>query len=169
MLPVLKVGKTFRFAFMQGGKDPDDLIREKGIGAFKAVLSGSQPVWDVLWQREVNETVDVRTPDAQAKLEQKLYAIIRTIADPAVHTAYFRTCRMQLADLFWQVARSHRNLPERGFDNRDIKIQQDGVQKVLLGLLVHYPDFIEEKSEHISALHFSPQLEELAPGSSIAC
>ena len=55
----------------QGGKDPDDLIREKGIGAFTAILSGSQPIWDVLWEREV-ENVDVKTPDAQAALEQKL-------------------------------------------------------------------------------------------------
>jgi DNA primase len=159
MLPVLKVGRTFRFAFMQGGKDPDELIQEKGSSAFKAVLSGSLPIWDVLWEREV-ENIDVKTPDAQAALEQKLYAIIRTITDPAVHTAYFRTCRMQLADLFWQVARVHRNLPEQGLVKREIKILQDGVQKVLLGLLVHYPDFIEEKSDQISALHFSPQLEE---------
>jgi DNA primase len=31
---------------------------------------------------------------------------------------------------------------------------------VLLGLLVRYPDFMEEKSDQISALQFSPQLEE---------
>src|SRR5439155_4473652 len=134
-----------------------DLIREKGIGAFKAVLSGSQPIWDVLWEREVMNDVDLSTPDAQAALEQKLYTIIRTITDPAVHTAYFRTCRLQLADLFWQIARAH-SLPEKGLIKREIKIQQDGVQKVLLGVLVHYPDFIEEKSDQISTLHFSLRL-----------
>src|SRR6201987_4729702 len=34
ILPLLKVGKTFKFAFMQGGKDPDELIRQKGLEAF---------------------------------------------------------------------------------------------------------------------------------------
>src|SRR5205807_5581788 len=62
MLPVLKVDRTFRFAFMHGGKDPDELIRQKGIDAFRSVLSGSLPLWDVLWERETTDA-DVRTPD----------------------------------------------------------------------------------------------------------
>ena len=159
MLPALKVGRTFRFAFIQGGKDPDELIREKGIEAFRSVLGGSMPLWDVLWEREVAGT-DVRTPDAQAALERRLYEIVRTITDRAVHTAYFRTCRVQLADLFWQAGKKSRRSPESGLIKRELTIPQDGIPKVLLGLLVHYPEFIEEKSDQISALHFSPRLEE---------
>ena len=159
MLPALKVGRTFRFAFIQGGKDPDELIREKGIEAFRSVLGGSLPLWDVLWEREVAGT-DVRTPDAQAALERRLYEIVRTITDRAVHTAYFRTCRVQLADLFWQAGKKSRRSPESGLIKRELTIPQDGIPKVLLGLLVHYPEFIEEKSDQISALHFSPRLEE---------
>jgi DNA primase len=159
ILPVLKVGRTFRFAFIETGKDPDELIREKGIEAFRSVLGGSLPLWDVLWDREVLST-DVRTPDAQAALEQKLYAIIRTITDPTVHKAYFRTCRMQLADYFWQVARKSLKGSQPGLVDRELQIPQGGVQKVLLGLLVHYPDFIDEKSDQISAVHFSPRFEE---------
>jgi DNA primase len=159
ILPALKVGRTFRFAFIHGGKDPDELIREKGIEAFRTVLGGSLPLWDVLWEREVAGT-DVRTPDAQAALERRLNELIRTITDPAVHTAYFRTCRLQLADLFWQVGRKGRRLPDKGLVKRELTIPQEGVPKVLLGLLVHYPEFIEEKSDQISALHFSPRLEE---------
>ena len=38
ILPALKVGRSFRFAFIDEKKDPDELIREKGLGAFKSVL-----------------------------------------------------------------------------------------------------------------------------------
>src|ERR1700720_2136624 len=62
ILPELKVGRTFRFAFMTGEKDPDDLIRERGLDAFTSVLSGSLPLWDVLWERET-ANVAVKTPD----------------------------------------------------------------------------------------------------------
>jgi DNA primase len=165
ILPILSVGKTFRFAFMSGGKDPDDLIREKGVQAFRDVLSGSLPMWDVLWEREIADT-DVRTPDKQAALEQKLYRLIHAIKDPIVHKAYFRTCRMQLANLFWQVGKTKGAKdasPSKVVRDR-IKLSQDGprhgLQRVLLGMLVHYPDFLEEKQDQVLRLQFAPELHE---------
>lgn len=164
ILPLLTVGRTFRFVFMKEEKDPDDLIREKGVEAFREVLAGSLPMWDVLWQREVDET-DLRTPDKQAALEQKLYSIIRTITDPTVNKAYFRTCRMQLAALFWQAGRG-----KGSKESTSSKLVHDytklsegerhGLQRVLLGMLVHYPDFIEDKQDEILNLQFAPGLHE---------
>jgi DNA primase len=164
ILPALKVGRTFRFAFIQGGKDPDELIREKGVDAFKTVLAGSLPLWDVLWEREV-ATADVRTPDGQAALERKLLSIIKTITDPAVHKAYFRICRVQLADHFWQetkkaVGTGAKSEKGKGLIKREIKAPKDGVKKVLLGLLVHYPEFIDAKSDELSTLTFPPRLQQ---------
>src|SRR5690606_30064510 len=160
ILPLLRVGKTFRFVFMDEQKDPDDLIREKGVEAFRNVLSGSLPLWDVLWQRETDGQ-DVRTPDKQAALEQRLYALVRTIQDPAVNTAFFRTSRMQLANLFWQVNRGpSRNQKEAGskFVRNELRIrgedQRSGLQKVLLGMLVQYPELLEDKRDVVLRLQF---------------
>jgi DNA primase len=165
ILPLLTVGRTFRFVFMLEQKDPDDLIREKGVEAFKNVLAGSLPMWDVLWGREIADT-DVRTPDKQAALEQKLYGLIRTIKDPNIHKAYFRTCRMQLANLFWQVGKSKgakETSPSKLVRDR-LKLSQDGprhgLQRVLLGMLVHYPDFLEEKQDQVLRLQFAPELHQ---------
>jgi DNA primase len=169
ILPLLKVGRTFRFVFMEEDKDPDDLIREKGVETFREVLAGSLPMWDVLWERET-ANADVRTPDHQAALEQKLYAIIRTIKEPSVYTAYFRTCRMQLANLFWQVGRSSStgtwgsNKQHGKLERKHVEISREGkrhgLQKVLLGMLVHYPDFLEEKQDQVTRLQFAPRLNE---------
>ena len=165
ILPILSVGKTFRFAFMSGGKDPDDLIREKGVQAFRDVLSGSLPMWDVLWDRET-AAYDARTPDKQAALEQKLYAIVRTIKDPIVHKAYFRTCRMQLANLFWQAGKSKQSgeTSSSKLVRNEVKLssdgEQDGLQRLLLGMLVHYPDLLDEKQDQVLRLQFAPELHE---------
>jgi DNA primase len=165
ILPILSVGKTFRFAFISGGKDPDDLIREKGVQAFRDVLSGSLPMWDVLWDRETAVS-DVRTPDKQAALEQKLYAIIRTIKDPTVHKAYFRTCRMQLANLFWQAGKNKqsRDTSSSKLVRNEVKLssdgERDGLQRLLLGMLVHYPDLLDEKQDQVLRLQFAPELHE---------
>jgi DNA primase len=164
ILPLLRVGKTFRFVFMDEQKDPDELIRERGIEAFRSVLSASLPLWDVLWRRET-ESQDVRTPDRQAALEQKLYALVRTIQDPAVNTAFFRTARMQLANLFWQVNRGAtrkageagtRLNPKLKFDGEG---QRAGLQKVILGMLVEYPEQLEDKRDSVLRLQFPAELD----------
>jgi len=170
ILPLLTVGRTFRYVFMQEEKDPDDLIRERGVEAFRQLLTGSRPMWDVLWEREIAHT-DVVTPDGQAAIEQKLYGLIRTIKDPTVHKAYFRTCRMQLANLFWEAGRGKRTregAPSKSepskFQRDQIKVSKDGprhdLQRVLLGMLVHYPDFLEEKQDQVLRLQFAPDLHD---------
>jgi DNA primase len=181
ILPVLTVGKSFRFVFMLEEKDPDDLIRERGVEAFKSLLVGSKPLWDVLWSRET-EGVNVKTPDTQAALEKKLNALIRTIRDSSLQTAYIRTCRLQLADMFWQAVKggksrfssksrskskskseSQSSWEASQPSSNELKVElndrQHGLQKVLLGILVHYPEYLDEKQDQILRLKFAPALD----------
>ncbi len=162
ILPMLQVGKTFRFAFIQSGKDPDELIQSKGLDAFTEVLKGSLPLWEVLWERET-ASADVSTPDGRATLEHKLYQIVRGIKDPLVNIAYVRTCRVELSELFWQLAKGKREKHQQGLIPRELKIEKEGyrhgLQKILLGTLVHYPEFVDRKSEAIARLTFSEELD----------
>jgi DNA primase len=161
ILPELKVGRTFRFAILTGEKDPDDLIREKGLDAFKSILAGSLPLWDILWERETYKA-PVTTPDSQAKLEYKLKSVLSSIRDQTVRTAYERTCRVQLANLFWQVAKARQNRPDRRRHNLHVEKdgRRHGLQKVIVGMLVHYPEFLDDKGGQISGIMFSTELEE---------
>ncbi len=162
IMPELKVGRAFRFAFVRGEKDPDDLIREKGLDAFKQVLRGSLPLWDVLWEREI-ATSRIDTPGEQVKLEQKLYALVGVIKDSIVQKSYRNICRLQLASLFWQVQRSRRGQakpPSSALGDIGKSGRRKGIQKILLGLLVHFPEFLEEKADNVMNLHFEPRLEQ---------
>jgi DNA primase len=157
ILPLLKIESAFRFAFLRGGKDPDELIRESGIDAFRSVIAGSLPLWDVLWERETAST-RVETPGAQVALEQRLASIIQNIHDPIVRRSYLNISRMELARLFWQIAkRKQRNKPSIPLAHLG---DQRGTQKILLGLLVQYPEFVEEKAEAIFKVQFDPVLAE---------
>jgi DNA primase len=164
ILPALKVGRTFRFVLMQGGKDPDELIRQKGLEAFKDVLLGSLPLWDVLWERETSgQKFD--TPDARAALEHRLYAIIRGIEDKLVNTAYFRTCRIELSEFFWKNTKGRRDPTKQSrLVERELRIEKEGykhdLQKVLLGMLVHYPEYLDTEGDRVSKLELSEDLEE---------
>jgi DNA primase len=71
---------------------------------------------------------------------------------------------MQLANLFWQTAREGRDpSSKKGFVKTELHIEKDGrrhgLQKVVLGMLVHYPDLLDEKGDSVSRVDFSPALE----------
>ena len=51
-LPLLKPGKSLKFASLPEGQDPDDLVRTGGREAVDEVIGAARPLADVLWMRE---------------------------------------------------------------------------------------------------------------------
>ena len=51
-LPLLKPGKSLKFAALPDGQDPDDLARSGGRAAIEDVLAAARPLAHVLWARE---------------------------------------------------------------------------------------------------------------------
>ena len=86
-LPLLKPGKSLRFAFLPDGQDPDDVVRRGGAGAFAALLSKPEGLADVLWARETAAR-PLDTPERRAALRAGLRTLIRGIADKDVRSAY---------------------------------------------------------------------------------
>ncbi|MEL6789380.1 MAG: DNA primase [Pseudomonadota bacterium] len=86
-LPVLKPGKSLRFAFLPDGKDPDDLIKAEGRSAMDVVLADAKPFVDVLWLRE-QEAHDLTTPERRASFKANLRRLTKSIADPDVRQFY---------------------------------------------------------------------------------
>jgi len=86
-LPMLKPGKSFRFAVVEGGKDPDEVLREQGAAALRQQLSGSTPFVDALFRREQSaEPLD--TPERSAGLKSRLRNAAAQIADKDLAQAY---------------------------------------------------------------------------------
>ncbi len=70
-LPMLGPDKSFRFALLPEGQDPDDLARSGGPDAIAKVLGQAKPLVDLLWGREVEAAGDLATPERRAGLERK--------------------------------------------------------------------------------------------------
>ena len=104
VMPLLKPGFSVRFAFLPGGLDPDDLIRQQGPQAFEQELGKTRALIDVLWQRE-EEGHDLSTPESRAALEQRLNATVARIADTAVKSQYERELRETIWTLNRKVTR----------------------------------------------------------------
>jgi DNA primase len=98
-LPRLRPGRSFRFALVSGGKDPDDVLREQGATALKAQLADTQPFAEVLFGRE-HELEPLDTPERRAGLKARLRAAARSIADTDLAEAYREDMLARFDQLF---------------------------------------------------------------------
>jgi DNA primase len=116
-LPLLKPGRSFRFAMVSGGKDPDDVLREQGAAALKTQLSKTTPFVEMLFARERDAT-PLDTPERRAALKNRLRAAAGLIADKDLSSAYREDLLGRLDGLFGRAEPQVRP-PARRFTRRD--------------------------------------------------
>ncbi len=111
-LPLLSPGHSLKFVFLPGGKDPDDLLRDEGADAVKAVVAAAEPMAEVLWRRAMGEN-DRASPERRAAFERDLRALVASIKDETVRKHYQDDLRTRFQSL-WGGARQ---TPQRGPGN----------------------------------------------------
>ncbi|MBM3544137.1 MAG: DNA primase [Alphaproteobacteria bacterium] len=105
MLPALREGQSFRFAFLPQGSDPDDLVRSAGSRAFAEVLAAARPLIDVVWQRERSAQA-IDTPERRAAFEARMEHLLTEIGNARVRDHYRREIKKRLFAL-WREKPAH--------------------------------------------------------------
>ena len=154
ILPLLKSGYSFNFAFLPDGKDPDEVIASGGKDAFLYEVQRAVPLADVLWDREVT-AAPIDTPERKAALEKRLEDLVELIPDARVKRAYQLKFRLKLSSLFWKSERQtlaaaqgeQLALPKSDGDLA-------GIERIVLGMAIEYPDLFERALERIITLDF---------------
>ena len=88
-LPLLKSGRSFRFCLLEGGNDPDDILRDRGAPALRQALGETRPFIDVLFRREA-EAEPLDTPERKAGLKGRLRQAAGAIQDKDLAEQYRR-------------------------------------------------------------------------------
>ena len=109
-LPLLKPGKSLKFATLPEGSDPDDLVRAGGREAAVELIGGARPLADMLWMRET-ETNPFDTPERRAALEARLGEVTMTIGDETVRKYYRQDFGARLRSLLAPAGAPPRNAP----------------------------------------------------------
>ncbi|NNM72950.1 DNA primase [Enterovirga aerilata] len=161
IVPALKTGFTFRFAFLPPGQDPDDAVRQAGPDAFRAILDEAKSFWDVIWLRET-EAARLDSENGQAVFEKRIREVVGQIADPTLRRRYELTARLQVSDYLWRL--SKRQVQSRlregvampalpnFFSGEPTRLI--GLERVFLGMCVHYPDLVEQHRDRIASMNF---------------
>ena len=178
-LPLVKPGKSLRFAVLPAPEDPDSLIKARGPSAMQAVIDAAQPLIEVVWRLGV-EGRPLDTPERRAAIEAELKEKVFAIADDTVKWQYWNTLKDRLRQSF-RPARPARNAGGgpwrkggerrpgealRGVDGRlpgigptmpprPLASRQEAM---LLALLISHPILIEQVAERLGEMHFSDSL-----------
>ena len=163
MLPVLREGHSFRFAFLPQGSDPDDLVRNEGAGALSRCLAEARPLIDILWQREC-AAVNLDTPERRAALEERLDQLLNTIANARVRDHYKRDIKSRLFALWRDVGRRSaapaKASPARS-GARPLPSAHGFAITIILAL-AHHPSLLDHFAEEVAHLDIRQrQLAEL--------
>jgi DNA primase len=108
-LPLLGPGRSFRFALLPDGQDPDELFRSAGPAAVAEAVGGAKPLVELLWAREL-EGKSLDTPERRAALERRFFELTRAIADETLRRHYAQEFADRCAALF---GRSRGEAPRR--------------------------------------------------------
>jgi DNA primase len=104
MLPQLREGHSFRFAFLPEGTDPDDLVRAQGPSALAQCLAAASPLIDVVWLREL-KAGNIDTPERRAAFEARLEGLLTQITNARVRDHYRREVKDRLFVLWREKGR----------------------------------------------------------------
>jgi DNA primase len=98
-LPLIKAGRSFRFAAPAGGKDADEVLREQGPAALRARLAETTPLVEALFIREAGaEPLD--TPERRAGLRKRLREAARLITEPELRAEYAQALEARFEQRF---------------------------------------------------------------------
>ena len=112
-LPLLKPGKSFKFAIVDGGKDPDEVLREQGPVALRTQLAQTTPFVEALFIRERDQE-PLDTPERRAGLKARLRHAAGLIADKDLQGAYRDDLLQRFDGLFARAPRADRPPEGRG-------------------------------------------------------
>jgi DNA primase len=182
-LPLLRPGRSLRFATLPAGEDPDSLIRSAGREAFEQILRAERPLSRMLWEVERRASL-LDTPERRADLDRRLMEHVALITDPAVRNEY----RRYLRDRLYEAGRGKRVVANARAGLEFIQVgpttprrmsAQPGPmfvsgfvtppgapgrsqREALLATLMEMPSLIADFSEPLVALDFpEPELDKL--------
>lgn len=168
-LPLLAPGKSLRFARLPDERDPDDLVRQDGAAALRAVVERAETPVDLLWSSEV-EAVRPDSPDRRARLSGNLMALVAGIRNETVRRYYEAEVLSRLREHYGvnlrpetAARRPAPSLPGGGRERGEARIaglRERQVQGVLAAA-VNHPGLAAEFASEIAELECAASLDRL--------
>ncbi|MDR0804071.1 MAG: DNA primase [Rickettsiales bacterium] len=144
VMPLIRDNSDVRFAFVSGGKDPDDILRgPDGAARMKKIIDSAIPLADFI-KKDIGDKFVLGVPGGQAQAKKYLQKLTEQITDPALRAAYSDEFKL------WRGA---------PFDKTAVKIPTPAVgnleQKTLSHIVFAFPELAEKYYDFISSCNIA--------------
>ncbi len=176
IFPILKPDHSAKFAFLPAEHDPDSLIKDEGVPAMERVLKNAIGLFDMMWKEEEKDR-NMSQPEAKAGFRAGLEKRARQIADMTVQQFFIHEINQKVNEVFLSrssakgqtsgkpffkgkpvqpgVHSPYRPNSVRAEPVKSKKLRQSDRVRILLALMIHYPELYEEFGEDFGTIEIA--------------
>jgi DNA primase len=141
--------KSLKFTRLKSGKDPDEVIKNKGVKFFQKLVEHSIPLADYIFNNEVDK-LNLSTPEKKILLKKNLEKITSEVADPVLRKSYSQHLVNKYYNLLFSLKaerKSHLSTPK--FDILELKQNisaqnKDPEDLSIMSILCDYPALLSD-------------------------
>lgn len=148
VLPFIRDNSDIKFAFVIGGKDPDEILKKSGKDAMDTIINNATGLTDFIWEI-ANKNYIVSTPGGRAQAEKFLKSQTDKITDIALRAEYEKEYNSRKFNQWHKWSRKP-NAPEIAVPEIDAI-----TRNTLVFITNKYPDVAERYAEFLATLNIS--------------
>jgi len=147
VLPFLRDNSDVRFAFVTGGKDPDEVLKTGGTDAMKKIIDSSIGIIDFLWNT-TNKTYLTSTPGGRSQAEKFLKTQIDKIVDTDFHREIENEYDSRKFNQWHKWSKKKDKLPQI-----DLPAVDEITKNTLIYIVNRFPELVEQYGDFLSTLN----------------
>ncbi|MCM1294432.1 MAG: DNA primase [Muribaculaceae bacterium] len=146
VLPFVRDNSEIKFAFVTGGKDPDEVLKTGGADAMRKIIDNATPLFDFMW-KNLNAQFVTSTPGGRSQAEKFLKKELEKITDTDLRREYDKA--------FAQLKYQNWHKWRRDKDTQNISLPPvDAVTKnTLIYITNAFPDITERYGDFLASLN----------------
>lgn len=150
IMPFLRDNSDVRFAFVTGGKDPDEILRHSGQKDMKKIIDSAISLVDFLWDT-ANKNYVIQTPAGKTQAAQFIKKEIDKIQDKLLKSEYEHEYENRKFNLWHKWKKTPGNVTE---NVPDIDIV---VKNTLVYIVNKYPEMAERYGDFLNIFNLDLQ------------
>jgi len=148
ILAHLEPGKSFKFAALPQGSDPDLLVYNNQISAITEAIKNAVPLSQWLWDGGFS-LYPSETPEQKAELVEKMLQKAKTIKNDSIKNFYIQDIRKKQRSLY-----KRKELVAKKENFQSASSAKEKIEKILVVTLINHPYIIGKVMEDFTKLEF---------------
>lgn len=146
VMPFLRDASDVRFAFVTGGKDPDEVLKTGGAVAMQKIIDNATGLADFLWNI-ANAGFNVSTPGGRTQAEKFIRQKTDKITDTSLRNEYEQEYKQRIFNQWHKWKKQSQNIP---------RMEMPGVDEITKNTVIFivnkYPEIAERYGDFLATL-----------------